>query len=89
MSMTIDYMTTCDGCGLVVRNTIELSSESVAEQYGNLDIWNPGFPDGWVQDANGEVPKLFHSLECYRAWLIKNGMTDEEVKAFDEGVWSA
>lgn len=88
MAITIDYTTICDGCGLVVTKHIPWDQKSMDSSHGYMDIWSPGWPDDWLQNSgkNLPMPMLFHSSQCYKDWLVKNGRGSE---AYENAVWTA
>lgn len=90
MGMMAGWTVRCDNCGKFNYTEIRLTVDTAIQ--GWLDIWGPGFPNGWIQVAHDKVTDrhylFFHDRACYEDWLRKQGRV-EEADAFKKAIWIA
>jgi hypothetical protein len=87
MGIRAEWIIACDGCGREQKTQRYLTKQTLRS--GFMDEWGPGIPSGWMQDCReNEVPRFFHSQECYRNTLRKEEGEDA-VREFDSSSWVA
>lgn len=90
MGIVAEWVTECDGCGERVEKRMELGVGTVGG--GWLDIWGPGWPEGWLQvthdGVTGRHYLFFCGAGCYCKWLERQGR-HEEVERMRSAVWVA
>lgn len=92
MPMIATWTVRCDNCDRFRHTELKLNEITVQQTQGYLDIWGPGFGDGWIQVAHDKITDryylFFHDRACYEDWLRKQGR-EEEADAFKKAIWIA